>query len=335
MRSVIYRIHKLKFLPMPKEWIELEHLVKLIEKSISPDSIVDHDVKLPVLNSQSGAKSQCDIVIRSGKPPRETITIVEVQKRNKRVDINDFRGWFQKVEDVGAQHLICVSRHDFPKSIKEKAFFSGNKVRLVTLQKLEVENIPLVLLNTKYEYVNFNLKAIKKYDTGYSKSELEQLGILEKVRSKVNSKEKIDTNTKIFSLDRKKMVSLFLLCRDLYSPPNGTITGEGAISFKLKNGHELYMCEADCFYRVRLDCEFEWSKEVLESPISVLSYEQIRGGSLAWVVEVSHQSPKGIISFKMPVVKSGDNYIVGDMMLKKPPDVSLTLHLSNNSESPH
>ena len=320
---------------MRKEWIELELLVKLIEKSISPDSIVDHDVWLPVINSKCGAKCKCDIVIRSGKAPRETITIVEVQKRKKKVDKNDFRGWMEKVEEVGAQHLICVSQHDFPKSIKEKAFFSGHKVRLVTLQKLEVENIPLFLLNTKYEYVNFNLKVIKKCDTGYSKSELEQLGILEKVRSKINSKEKIDSNTKIFSLDRKKMVSLFLLCRDFYSPPNGTITGEGAISFKLKNGHELYMCEADCFYRVRLDCEFEWSNEVLKSPISVLSYEQMSGGSLAWVVEGYHQSPKGLISFNMPVVKSADKVSVGGIMLTKPPDVSVTLHLSNNSESPY
>lgn len=318
---------------MPKKWIELEHLVKLIEKSISPNSIVEHDVKLPVLKSQSGAKSQCDVVIRSGKPPRETITIVEVQKRNKRVDINDFRGWLQKVEDVGAQHLICVSRHDFSKSIKEKAFFAGHKVRLVKLQELEVDHIPLVLLNTKYEYIDFNLKEIKKLEIGYSKSELEKLGILENVREKTNSKAKIDTNMQIWSLDRKKMVSLFKLCRDFYSPPNGQITGEGAISFKLKNSQELYMRETECFYRVRLDCKFEYSKKVYESPISVLSYEQIEGGSLAWVVEVSHESPRGIISFKMPVVKSADKYIVNGMILKLPSDVSLTISSSNRSKS--
>lgn len=106
----------------------LERLVQLIEQSIAPDAHIQRNVKLPNLGSKSGATTECDIVIRNGPPFRETVTIVEVKDRERPVDINMFRGWQQKLEDVGAQHLYCVSRKPFPESIKEKAALSGNTI---------------------------------------------------------------------------------------------------------------------------------------------------------------------------------------------------------------
>jgi len=67
---------------MNRDWKNLEHIVQLIEKSISPEAVVEHNQFLPVIGSPTGAKRQCDVVIRSGQKPRETITIVEVQDRN-------------------------------------------------------------------------------------------------------------------------------------------------------------------------------------------------------------------------------------------------------------
>lgn len=86
-----------------------EELVELIEKSISPNSVVRRDVNLPIIGSESGATSQCDLVITQGEPPREIITIVEVQNRGRKPDANTFRGWVGKLERVRAQRLICVS----------------------------------------------------------------------------------------------------------------------------------------------------------------------------------------------------------------------------------
>src|SRR5882757_4539567 len=84
-----------------------EKIVHLLEQSLDPESKVEHDVKLPILHSPSGETAQCDIVITSGKKPRETLTLIEVQDRSSKVKPNDFRGWLKKVEEVGAQHLIC------------------------------------------------------------------------------------------------------------------------------------------------------------------------------------------------------------------------------------
>ena len=98
------------------KWKLVEYVVKLIEQAISPDARVEHDVWLPDLTEASN-KRQCDIVIWTGSLPRETITIVEVQDRNKPFDINTFDGLCKKMRKVGAQHLICVSKQDFPSSI--------------------------------------------------------------------------------------------------------------------------------------------------------------------------------------------------------------------------
>jgi hypothetical protein len=128
----------------------LEKLVQLIEQSLALDAIVERNVKLPILNSRIGVIAQCDIVIRTGKPPRETLTIVEVQDREKPVDINMFRGWQQKLQDVGAQHLYCVSRQTFPESIKEKASLSGNTIKLITLKELDTDQIPLTFFKMSF-----------------------------------------------------------------------------------------------------------------------------------------------------------------------------------------
>ena len=112
----------------------LEQLVELIEKSIARSTDhtakVERNVNLPVLNSSIGATRQCDIIIRSGVVPRETITIVEVQDRKEAVEIGHYSDWITKLDSVGAQQLICVSRHAFPESIKEQVALSGTKVRL-------------------------------------------------------------------------------------------------------------------------------------------------------------------------------------------------------------
>lgn len=131
-------------------WRLVERLVAMLEKALMPEARVEHDVRLP--NLRTGHPSQCDIVIRYGRPPRETMTIVEVQDRSSRVAINEFRGWLKKREDVGAQHLICVSALPFPQSIIDDVKLIGPTVRLVTLRELERNDWPEGLGMT---YLNF------------------------------------------------------------------------------------------------------------------------------------------------------------------------------------
>jgi hypothetical protein len=123
------------------DWKITEKIIALLEGIITPDAEVEHNVYLPVIGSQSGRKRQCDIVIKYGLEPRQSIAIVEVQKRKKLPDINTFQGWLRKMTEVGAQHLICVSALGYPKSIIEDvATKVGPTVTLTTLKELEEKN---------------------------------------------------------------------------------------------------------------------------------------------------------------------------------------------------
>ena len=120
-----------------------EKLVTIIERHVGANAEVHRDVRLPILGSRIRRKAQCDVVIIEGEGARKTISIVEVQKRGRKPEINDFRGWLKKMRDVGAQHLICVSEAGFPDSIEEEADDAGPTVRLVTFQQLEDGDWPI------------------------------------------------------------------------------------------------------------------------------------------------------------------------------------------------
>lgn len=306
---------------MTKNGKQLERLIQLIEKSITPNAIVEHDVKMPVLNSKIGTTTQCDIVIRLGVRPRQTITIVEVQDRGYKVKPNDFRGWKQKLRDVGAQHLICVSRQEFPESIKEQASYAGNSIMLITLKEADPESLPLDFITFDYQFNNFQLIALNHVKPSISKSEATSLG----VRDAVLSKSTISANDLCWSLDGRRLVSLFVLCRDFHSQPKGLTAGTGTINFNLKKDPPLYYFINGVFIRAGLDCEFKWTHEVIRKPVSVLTYEQIEGGILAWVAEFIHESPKGKIVLRIPLIKSGDKYIIRSLYAELPENVNLTI----------
>ena len=210
---------------MIKDGKELEKLVRLVEMSISPDARVEHNVDMPILNSGRGETTQCDVVIWSGKSPRETITLIEVQDRKSKVMPNDFRGWKQKVRDVGAQHLICVSKREFSKSIKEQAAKSGGAIMLMTFKEAAPETLPMGFARILYQFNNFDLKAINFIQPSISKSEAISLGVLDASRNII----KVNVNEKCWSLNGRGMVSLFILCRDFYAIPEGETSGMSRI----------------------------------------------------------------------------------------------------------
>lgn len=280
----------------------LEYLVQLIEKSISPDSIIEHDVNLPILNSKIGATTQCDIVIRSGKKPRETLTIIEVQDRKYQVKPNDFRGWKQKLEEVGAQHLICVSRQEFPESIKEQASLSGNTIRLITLRELKAEQIPLDFFKHRFIYKHFQLTSIHKSAVTPPKA----------ISKRKLIPKKFILNEKNFSLNKKTFTSLFLIFRDYVDSISKENSGRSHIKYKITKS-PIYYFTNDFFIELGLDIEFSWSNTKTEVEYSTLVYEQNEFGVLAWVISYSYNSPTGIVSVKIPVTHNGENYQIRHM----------------------
>lgn len=302
----------------------LEYLVQLIEKSISPDSIVEHNVKLPILNSPKRRTTQCDIVIRTGKKPRETITIVEVQDRTNRVKSNDFRGWQRKLTEVGAQHLICVSRHEFPNSIKEQAASSGNIIRLITLKELSAEQIPLNFFKPKFTHRYFNITTFHYINLGISKTDL--------IKGYKPPTRLLNHNQKFFSVDKVELVSILNLCSTYFKPKEKQTKGRDRLKFDYKE-NPIYYSHNGIFIKAELDLEFEWMNETIEIPIVTISYEQNNYGTLAWVLEAAYQSPQGFVSFKMPTIYNGETYEIKDILFTNLPngiEFDVTIKKENN-----
>ncbi|MCG7567579.1 hypothetical protein MHM95_14955 [Pseudoalteromonas sp. CnMc7-15] len=298
---------------MSKPGDDLEKIVEIIERSISPTAKIEQNVFLPILTSVEGHTAQCDIVIRNGNPPRETLTLVEVQDRNSKVDINTFRGWLGKIDDVGAQHLICVSRKEFPSSIKEKVSQRGSKIFLVTLKELSPERIPLEFISFIFRYRHLDIKSIKSIRPFVGPGQIEKLGLNPMAHN---------LDDRAWSLDGKNMISLLEICKrkisveDKASGASRYIEGAENMSFSLNGGEELFYGHNGKLVRIGLECEFEWGFEYAEIPMSVASYEQDKHGALAWLFEVKYNSKSGLISAKLPVVKlDNGNYKLLDSII--------------------
>jgi hypothetical protein len=142
---------------MRSKWKDTEKIIAAIEKRISEESQILHNVILPDLSGDSDGR-QCDIIIKSGKYPRESLTIVEVQDRKSQLDITTFDGFVTKMKSVGAQHLIVVSKQEFPLSVNKRAQRLGPTVRLIKFNELMKDDFIINFLNDYITVLNHDLE---------------------------------------------------------------------------------------------------------------------------------------------------------------------------------
>lgn len=275
------------------DWLSTEKLVRLIEKSISPDSIVEHNVYLLDLTSKANKKRQCDIVIRTGNDTRQTITIVEVQNRKSKFNITFFQGLLQKMRDVGAQHLICVSTIGFSKTIIEKVRQLGGTVRLVTLTKHEPSNLP----------IDFVQLTVNQYSSFYYFEELPEISFF-------------DNSGELIPLEEIKFIVSALPDEefDIYELAQRFVKllkpQESAIYVMLFPSIDstLKIRYKDRIFDVQ---KFSWNIYVEvtkhEIPVEAYSYDQLDSGSLAWVLEgrITVNDKTKIV--RMPVISGPNN----------------------------
>ncbi len=304
---------------------DFEKLVQLIENSIDPHSKVEHNVQMPILNSQIGATEQCDLVITSGIKPRQTITIVEVQDRNTPVKPNDFRGWIKKLDDVGAQHLVCVSRKKFSKSIREQASLMGNKVRLITVSTLDADMIPWNFLRATLNIEDLILNFIGNLVIRIGE---EELHLLSKLPTEFDIKDK----EQIFSFDKCERFSICKVCRNLYTFPRDSKSGRGSILIQKDDPKQpIYLFIDNRYISIGIELIFDWEIRSNIVPVSVLSYEQDQFGTLMWVLEGEGQTIGGPMWFKLPIKPINDKFTIASIQADLPQESSFTINICNAS----
>jgi len=142
-------------------WKHVEKIAASLEQSLSPMAKVRHNVILPVLGIP-GDTRQCDVVI-TYEIPRPFIAIVEVQDRRRKPTINEFEGWVEKMREVGANALICVSECGYPDSIKNRVLRKyGPIVTLLTLSELKEPQIlkSMIIPQSTIRYHSYRIHSV-------------------------------------------------------------------------------------------------------------------------------------------------------------------------------
>ncbi|MEY8215957.1 MAG: hypothetical protein RPR97_15910 [Colwellia sp.] len=311
---------------MDSDWKEMEKVVCLIEKSINKDSEVLHNQNLKVINppSSSGRTRQCDVVILSSGMRRQTVTIVEVQNRNSKVDINTFNGWLEKLKEVGAQHLICVSRLDFPVSVKEKAEVLGSTVMLIKLQNEQDDTlIPIQLMSSMSKYSCFQLKEIRGVEIAFCKKSLEESRLnfsdLEEVPLKGNDL--------IFSYDRINRTNFHRLSRNRVKESKLGFSSETTLKYSHDVGKNIFFICQNKFIKLKqLDYQFDWVHKEYDLIPTYMSYEQLGDGNLAWVLDFTFNADGTRFSIQLPFTCAGDSLELSHLQAETNRDLVFTLN---------
>lgn len=264
----------------PSNWQLHERVCSLVERALSPGAVVGHDIRLPVIGSQRSR--QCDVVVRYGNAPRELLAIVEVTSRGRRVGVNEIHAWYRKMQEVGAQLLLCVSRTGFSSSaIAAVEQQYGPSVRLHTLSELEASSAAADGLNLVTETTYNSLLVVD----GDAVAE-ERSGTGEWVQ--FTGKLPLDTNDRIFRIGPRSPVSLWELALEAYQ----AMVREGAEVFVAKETFALSIsCEDEPIHlavgkrQLRLkSLVLELSLERHKFATMLWSYRQVRTErGLAWV----------------------------------------------------
>jgi len=206
-------------------------------------------------------------------------------KRNKRPDITTFHGWVQKMREVGAQQLICVSAKGYSDSVvDEVATRLGPTVKLLTLEDLEAGKelsgfvlVPhLTEITPKFSVTDLGpIRFLKPLDLPET-----QVTLTEKVFSVEDDAEPISINDVLVRyLNSAKPVDL--------PPPHEVANWSRSLNVLINESSQLrFHHRGEKLLVAELPISLVITCDVQGTPIPVhgLSYRQaLIDGALAWV----------------------------------------------------
>ncbi|SIR08945.1 hypothetical protein SAMN05920897_1377 [Alkalispirochaeta americana] len=282
------------------DWEYFEKLVSFIEKTISPRSKIEHNVSLDDLSRDSD-KRQCDVIIRTGEPPRETITLVEVQNRSRGFNITFFDGLIEKMRKVGAQHLIVVSRKSFPKSIINEAKRLGNTIRLVYFDDDAIMEPDLprftddcIILKTK------NIIRVNNVSIRVNKGHLQ----------KINRKDKSSTQDRVFIIGGKVLSINDIVNTHCLSDLNYDVHQVKFIFDSTLLNDEIYLLDSitEEKHSIKLNISADVEIENIKLPINYITYSQ-----------VGYSNSLAIVMYASGIWRGNESYITA--VMKKMNDI--------------
>lgn len=286
-----------------------EKVVTILERHIDQGARVSCDVWLPVVSDPDMEPRQIDVLIETGTDARPTKTIVEVQDSKSKPKPTEFDGWLKKMEEVGAQHLMCVTKAGYTKTILKKAANRGPTVRLFTLEQLEVAGgniLPPAIMSNDLDLVTYGRLLGIKIDPVH----------IYQMHPDINPSQPPDPHYKmLIPSGRDDSVSATEVTDwHLFAHPNNVKelphTGE---MFTLKYGYECdpaapwkFITKTGWVPLKRFDISIELS--VRSHPITWEHnyYAQVGKGEVGWILKGTSTYDGKDTVFYLPLRKEGD-----------------------------
>jgi restriction endonuclease len=101
------------------EWEQLEHLVASIQKQLSPDAIVQHNVKLDGVDSET--KRQIDVLVEQNVGQYKIRIVIDCKDYSRPVDVKGVEEFQGLIQDVRAHKGALVCPVGFTKSALKRA----------------------------------------------------------------------------------------------------------------------------------------------------------------------------------------------------------------------
>lgn len=265
------------------DWKTKEEIVALLEKAISPNAIVKHNIELPDLFDPT-VKRQFDTVIYSDNSNRATLTVVEVQDRGNPMSVNIFEGFIPKMESVGAQRLICVTKSGYQQGVLKTAKKYGPRVILLTLSEIESSDFPINFIGDVVVFANYKIVAMDELQINIHKGDIDST-----IRKRIDEHIPInfESNDKVFSY-REELVCI----NDIIDEYRKSLqidlpTGQSTISIDTKKLQEkLYIIQSDKIIQCRLKFNATYEKTEKLIPLKYSEYKQIElDGVDAWMID--------------------------------------------------
>lgn len=238
------------------------------------------------------------------------------------------------MKQVGAQHLICVSKRGFTDSAKQDAMARGPTVRLMTLKQLEEGVGPL--------QVGIGSFSMMEFRTGPFHADWNIW--IDDIVKEALSDGRAEANIHLELRFDRNLAALYQVGRSTPASFNGLIEERRTALFKSRQlGEGLHkvklLSEADGIFdyidgatkhRFTFDVTDTIQVNYRHVPMTCLSYEQEQiDGALAWIMNASFSLNDKDVDVRMTFVPDGDgNLAVKTVVFGMPSDATFEGELS-------
>lgn len=279
-----------------------DYIIELLKRSINNNSTVIFNPELKSSGFISYETFAIDALIKETTLSSEVRNSVQIVNSSL-LNLNDIKQLQTAAKKNGIQNLILISREEFTKEIKEAVCTTLDNVYLISIDKLDGENIPLDFFKIKYQHTNIKLKAIQKFAMGVLK---EDEALFEPMKGKPLSE-----LGKNFSLDKINLISLIDFCLQHVKPKLGQTNGKTILNYKPRDKNTIYYKVNDAYVKIGIEMEFEWETEYLNVRMPILSFDKTHLGVSVWNLK-SFIMIEGLLQeLIVQVTKYGETSAVG------------------------